>query len=244
MVLSLPNGEVFFFQAGTEELVNEWVSTCNYWAARVSKEPLAGGVSNMEYGWNRIADPFIQGRATSYNDTRDSTDTADAMSIRSGRSTRSSRYKLAWRDGVATVRGSSSPYVDKTFIADWKEPYPPAVSSKHDEETQLEALKKHVAFLKKDLQQHNDLRNPMMNLVKHTLPFPNLSAEVNISVSTQISECTKGPDKLGEEVEIYSQGDCQIRVIHRFSNWSYVFATQETGRKRSVVHSSRPFDAC
>src|SRR6201996_5951054 len=54
MVLTLANGGVYFFQAGTEELVNEWVSTCNYWAARTSKEPLAGGVSNMEYGWNRV----------------------------------------------------------------------------------------------------------------------------------------------------------------------------------------------
>lgn len=29
----------------------EWVSTCNYWAARESKEPLMGGVGNLEYGW-------------------------------------------------------------------------------------------------------------------------------------------------------------------------------------------------
>jgi PH/SEC7 domain-containing protein len=165
MVLTLPNGVVFFFQAGTEELVNEWVSTCNYWAARVSKEPLAGGVSNMEYGWNRVMDPYAHGRSTSNNEPPREADTSDTMSIRSGRSTRSSRYKLAWKEGVATVRGVSSPYVDKTFIADWKEPLPPTVSSSHDEEAQLEALKKHVICLKKDLQQHNDLCNPMMNLV-------------------------------------------------------------------------------
>ncbi|EKM80934.1 hypothetical protein AGABI1DRAFT_112640 [Agaricus bisporus var. burnettii JB137-S8] len=171
MVLTLPNGGVFFFQAGTEELVNEWVSTCNYWAARVSKEPLAGGVSNMEYGWNRVADPYSHNRSASNNDApREIPDTSDSMSIRSGRSTRSSRYKLAWKEGVATVRGASSPYVDKTFIADWKEPAPPTVSSAHDEEAQLEALKKHVAFLKKDLQQHNDLRHPMMNLYQPRSP--------------------------------------------------------------------------
>ncbi|KIK53816.1 hypothetical protein GYMLUDRAFT_923411 [Collybiopsis luxurians FD-317 M1] len=33
MVLTLANGSVYFFQAGTEALVKEWVSTCNYWAA-------------------------------------------------------------------------------------------------------------------------------------------------------------------------------------------------------------------
>jgi len=68
------------------------------------------------------------------------------------------------------VRGTSSPYVDKTYIADWKEPLPPSVSSAHDEETQMEALKKHVAFLKKELQQHNDLRSPMMNLYQPKSP--------------------------------------------------------------------------
>ncbi|KAH9459208.1 hypothetical protein Pst134EA_019357 [Puccinia striiformis f. sp. tritici] len=55
-VLTLSNGASYFFQAGTEELVYEWVSTCNYWAARLSKEPLTGGVSNMEYGWNQLLD--------------------------------------------------------------------------------------------------------------------------------------------------------------------------------------------
>lgn len=53
-VLTLSTDAVYFFQAGTEDLVNEWVSTCNYWAARTSKEPLSGGVSNMEYGWSRV----------------------------------------------------------------------------------------------------------------------------------------------------------------------------------------------
>lgn len=42
------------FQAGTDDLVLEWVSTCNYWSARQSRQPLAGGVSNMEYGWQRV----------------------------------------------------------------------------------------------------------------------------------------------------------------------------------------------
>ncbi|KAI7850064.1 hypothetical protein BDC45DRAFT_488468 [Circinella umbellata] len=49
--LQQPNGGVFLFQVGSPEQVVEWVSTCNYWAARESKEPLMGGVSNMEYGW-------------------------------------------------------------------------------------------------------------------------------------------------------------------------------------------------
>lgn len=51
--LDQPNGAQSFFQVGTDSLADEWMSTCNYRAARVSKEPLTGGVSNMEYGWGR-----------------------------------------------------------------------------------------------------------------------------------------------------------------------------------------------
>ncbi len=49
--LEQSNGSVHVFQVGSAEQVGEWVSTCNYWAARESKEPLVGGISSMEYGW-------------------------------------------------------------------------------------------------------------------------------------------------------------------------------------------------
>ncbi|OAD06206.1 hypothetical protein MUCCIDRAFT_133339, partial [Mucor lusitanicus CBS 277.49] len=45
------DGGVYLFQVSNAEQTHEWVSTCNYWAARESKEPLPGGVGNMEYGW-------------------------------------------------------------------------------------------------------------------------------------------------------------------------------------------------
>jgi len=160
MVLTLSNGAVYFFQAGTEELVNEWVSTCNYWAARQSKEPLAGGVSNMEYGWNRVMDPVTRVRSISEDNfsVRDG-ENSDGMSVRSGRSGRSRLKEMA-----ATVRADKSPWADRTFINEWKPPMHPTVPSNHDEETQLEALQKHVASLKTDLKQHNELRTPMTNL--------------------------------------------------------------------------------
>lgn len=155
-VLTLASGGVYFFQAGTDELVNEWVSTCNYWAARQSKEPLLGGVSNMEYGWNRVEN--VDGRASSVS--RDEppaqdVDRTDTMSMRSGRS------RLSKKD--FTLRGS--PFSDRVFVHDWKTPIPSTVPSLHDEETQLEALQKYASSLKTDLQQHNDLRTPMQQLV-------------------------------------------------------------------------------
>lgn len=160
MVLTLSSGGVYFFQAGTEELVNEWVSTCNYWAARQSKEPLAGGVSNMEYGWNRVLDPLTRVRSISEDNysVRDG-DNEDGQSVRSGKSGRSRIKEMA-----ATVRADKSPWADRTFINEWKPPMPPTVPSNHDEETQMEALQKHVSSLKTELKLHNELRTPMMNM--------------------------------------------------------------------------------
>ena len=122
MVLTMANRGVYFFQAGTEELVNEWVSTCNYWAARTSKEPLSGGVSNMEYGWNRVADIYGGKRSLSQTEIHREPELADTVSVRSGKSSRS---KYGWKDASATIRGPYSPRADKTFINEWKAPLPP-----------------------------------------------------------------------------------------------------------------------
>ncbi|KAJ7270811.1 putative guanine nucleotide exchange factor [Mycena rebaudengoi] len=160
VVLTLANGGVYFFQAGTEELVNEWVSTCNYWAARTSKEPLAGGVSNimMEYGWNRLDEPT---HVRSQSDNETTTDYSNVMSVQSGRSTRN---KFGWRDGASAVRATSSPRAERIVINDWKPPLPPMVSSLHDEETQLKAFQKHVSSMKRDFKKHNEYREPMAAL--------------------------------------------------------------------------------
>lgn len=112
----------------------------------------------MEYGWNRALDPSEHGRIQ----PNEPFDQSDGMSVRSGRSSRS---KFGWREGVATVRGGQSPWADKTFINDWKPPLPPTVASLHDEETQLEALRKHVKSMKLELESHNELREPMASLV-------------------------------------------------------------------------------
>jgi len=159
MVLTLSSGAVYFFQAGTEELVNEWVQTCNYWAARQSKEPLAGGVSNMEYGWNRVNEVLQHGRSVSDDESVRVRDFTDNASVRSGRSNHS---RFSRKDIAATMRIGSS---DRTNINEWKPPLAPSIPSVHDEEAQLEALKKHVAVLMQELQEHNELRGPMMSLV-------------------------------------------------------------------------------
>ena len=171
--MTLSSGGVYFFQAGTEELVNEWVSTCNYWAARLSKEPLAGGVSNMEYGWNRVdVSDRLPGSVDAESLPPKDPDPSDTFSMRSGRSRLSKKDAFSMR---------SSPHFDRIFIHDWKPPIPSSVASTHDEEAQLEALQKQVASLKDELNEHNALRALMQQLVfilcqtwvfnRHLTPF-------------------------------------------------------------------------
>ncbi|KAK4056662.1 hypothetical protein OIO90_002214 [Microbotryomycetes sp. JL221] len=119
-VLTLPSGGTYFFQTGTPDLVSEWVSTCNYWSARLSKTSLPGGVSNMEYGWNKVDaeslpiaidvdrrhsiavthkhsssfDRILSGGSSGMHGAASSI-ADDAMSMRSGKSKRSYQVSLA-----------------------------------------------------------------------------------------------------------------------------------------------------
>ncbi|KAI7875987.1 hypothetical protein K492DRAFT_198820 [Lichtheimia hyalospora FSU 10163] len=54
--VQFPDGGVYLFQTSNRIQCREWAATCNYWAARKSKQPLAGGVCNIEYGWGACLD--------------------------------------------------------------------------------------------------------------------------------------------------------------------------------------------
>ncbi|WVQ76687.1 hypothetical protein IAR50_006361 [Cryptococcus sp. DSM 104548] len=143
--LTEPSGEVSFFQAGTEDLVAEWVATCNYWAARKSRQPLQGGVSNMEYGWNKVG-----------LDDQD-----DRMSIMSHRSNMS---RLGGTYGRRLGSSSGGGGNDKIFINDWKPPPAASVPSPLEEEAQLEALVAYVKLQEKELERHKAVEEPMLRL--------------------------------------------------------------------------------
>jgi PH/SEC7 domain-containing protein len=144
--LTLHNGEMSFFQAGTEELVQEWVSTCNYWAARRSRPPLPGGVSNLDYGWKTLE---------STDQPEDHTDSQSVFSNRSAKSRLSMHRTLGRRNMPA----------ERNHLSDWKAPQPSLIPSKLDEETQLESLQKHVQSLVKDLAAHKALEAPLAKYV-------------------------------------------------------------------------------
>ncbi|KAK9894038.1 hypothetical protein P389DRAFT_174035 [Cystobasidium minutum MCA 4210] len=151
-VLTLAAGGSYFFQAGTEDLVNEWVLTCNYWAGRTSREPLLGGVSNMDYGWNKVATGV---------ETLD--DTEDLASVRSGRSGHSRRSKISYVGSVSRHHGIETP-ADRANIFDWRPPQAPTGFSTLSEDGQYDALQRHTRALQNELERHNDLRQPMLRL--------------------------------------------------------------------------------
>lgn len=136
------SGQVTVLQAGTDDLVAEWVSACNYWSARRSRQPLSGGVSNMEYGWQRVVDGGQE------HD--------DRGSIRSARSNVSK---------FGTYGRKSLQPLDRVHINDWKPPQPAAIPSPLDEEQQLEALQVYVKHVGEELDQHKTLEEPMMRQV-------------------------------------------------------------------------------
>ncbi|WOO77537.1 PH and SEC7 domain-containing protein [Vanrija pseudolonga] len=145
--VTLPSGEISVFQAGTEELVAEWVATCNYWAARKSRQPLPGGVSNMEYGWSR---------ALGHEDFE------DKASVRSARSGLSRLGGLNARVRGAAAVPTHGP--DKIHINEWKPPPHATMPSTLDEEAQLDALLAYVQKLKEELEQHKAIEEPMARL--------------------------------------------------------------------------------
>ncbi|KAL8726200.1 MAG: hypothetical protein Q9166_006873 [cf. Caloplaca sp. 2 TL-2023] len=146
--LSLPNGAVHLFQVGTPEIVKEFVTTANYWSARLSKEPLVGGVSNIEYGWSES----VINLALIPQENRPPSNAGNARpslqsSIRSSLDQGNVRPKLPG---------------DRILISDWTPPQQSMVASVLLEVDQLRALATYVKNIEDELQKHNELRSPML----------------------------------------------------------------------------------
>ncbi|KAL8959785.1 MAG: hypothetical protein Q9193_003406 [Seirophora villosa] len=146
--LSLPNGAVHLFQVGTPEIVKEFVTTANYWSARLSKEPLVGGVSNIEHGWSES----VINSALLQPENRPPSNPGHARpslqnSIRSSLDQGNVRPKLPG---------------DRVVVSDWTPPQQSMVASVLLEVDQLKALTTYVKNIEEELQKHNELRGPML----------------------------------------------------------------------------------
>ncbi|RHZ49057.1 hypothetical protein CDV55_101043 [Aspergillus turcosus] len=146
--LSLPTGAVHLFQAGTPEIVREFVSSANYWSARLSKEPLVGGISNIEYGWS---DAVINSALVHADSNRTPPSSGHRPSIQS--SIRSSIDQQGVRPRLPA---------DRVHISDWAPPQQSMAASALPEEDQLKALQTYVKNVEDDLSRHNELRPAMM----------------------------------------------------------------------------------
>lgn len=152
--LSLPTGAVHLFQVGTPEIVREFVTTANYWSARLSKEPMVGGISNIEYGWGEsvIDTSFLNvEKNASFSAVGSS---GPRPSLQS--SIRSARSSVDQGSYKAKLPG------DRVVITDWTPPQQSMVASVLMEVDQLKALLTYVKNITEDLEKHNDLRGAML----------------------------------------------------------------------------------
>ncbi|KAM0262447.1 hypothetical protein ACHAQJ_001700 [Trichoderma viride] len=168
--LSLPTGAVHLFQVGTPEIIKEFVNTANYWSSRLSTHPLIGGISNIEYGWSEaIINNSLVG---AINDT--------ASILSGGRNSRpGSRATHGRQSSVASVTLPSSSLDhgsgafthsggrgklpgDRITISEWAPPTQSMRPSNLSESEQLESLSTYVKSIEEDLQNHNQLRSPML----------------------------------------------------------------------------------
>lgn len=170
--LSLPTGAVHLFQAGTQDIVKEFVSTANYWSARLSKEPLVGGVSNIEYGWgDGVINPALirqpqQPDGTTHPPPSSASSNGNGSGI-SGpaacslpRPSMQSSIRSSVDHATGTVRARLPG--DKVTIADWTPPVQSMMASNLMEVDQLRALAAYVKSVEDELARHNELRAPML----------------------------------------------------------------------------------
>lgn len=181
--LSLPTGAVHLFQVGTPEIIKEFVTTANYWSARLSTHPLVGGISNIEYGWGEsIVNNALAAAAAAGNEPpaagpnppptagtgRPSRPGSSATnvpgrrgSMQSGRSFRSGSFDYgAGRPGSGGGRQKLPG--DVIHIAEWTPPAQSMRPSTVGEEEQLQVLDAYVRGVEEELQGHNQLRSPML----------------------------------------------------------------------------------
>lgn len=164
--LSLPTGAVHLFQVGTPEIVKEFVTTANYWSARLSKEPLIGGVSNVEFGWS---DTIISGGSLHHEN-------APGVALNRGPGSVPGRgFGSAPTLGPPMQRSMEHTNVrpklpgDKVMISDWPFPQQSMMASVLLEVDQLKALVAYVKNIGEELAKHNQLRSSMLLAVSFSI---------------------------------------------------------------------------
>jgi hypothetical protein len=160
--LSLPTGAVHLFQVGTPDIVKEFVSTANYWSARLSNHPLVGGISNIEYGWS---DAIVNNAlVTAINDSTRPSTSGRRPSLQSS-------LRSSLDQGLSSGSMRSRLPGDRINISDWTPPTQSMRASNLLEQDQLKTLTDYVSGIEEELQKHNQLRSPMLLAVSLCRPI-------------------------------------------------------------------------
>ncbi|KAI5361587.1 Putative Sec7 domain, PH-like domain superfamily, sec7 domain superfamily, pleckstrin domain 9 [Septoria linicola] len=160
--LSLPNGAVHLFQVGTPEIAMEFMTTANYWSARLSKEPLAGGVSNIEYGWSEqvVNTALVERPETFTSPPTSMTTRGHTHSVSANRNQRPS-LQSSLRSSLDTGFGNNKIRLpaDKVMIHEWQPPTQSMMASQLMEVDQLKQLTAYVENSEEELEKHNELKH-------------------------------------------------------------------------------------
>lgn len=165
--LSLPSGAVHLFQVGTPEIAREFMTSANYWSARLSKEPLSGGVSNIEYGWSdQVINPALIERSESWTSPPGSMQNNQNSSRHMHSSSGSGNlqrpsFQSSLRGSFDTGFGNAKARTlgDKAQIAEWHPPSQSMMASQLMEVDQLKALTAYVSNMECELGKHNELKH-------------------------------------------------------------------------------------
>ncbi|KAF9352286.1 hypothetical protein BGX26_009868 [Mortierella sp. AD094] len=139
--VQLYTGAVYLFQTANARECEEWARTCNYWAARTSKEPLVGGVVNMDYGWGRSLDLLANGSLEGVHTNSVKLATSHSMS------SLSSPTMAAINTAPPTLYGGDSPIDSATAISNLAVPSLPANSEDEDARSTNNSISAGASFL-------------------------------------------------------------------------------------------------
>jgi len=196
--LSLPNGAVHLFQVGTPDICREFVTTVNYWSARLSKEPLMGGVSSMEYGWGEnVINPALIRQ-----------DSAPSVQGHMPRPSVASSIRSSMDHGSNTPKPRLPG--DKVVLSDWSPPASSMMASTLMEVDQLRALTDYVKNIENELSHHNELRAPLLIAVSSTNSGFYRAVTHQALVLASSPQCRQSHGQLGTQVTVPSKGNSQV----------------------------------
>lgn len=218
--LSLPTGAVHLFQVGTAEIAEEFATTANYWSARLSKEPLVGGIDNIEYGWSdNILNPALLSNTTSFSPppsrqegsalaTSNSIGTMPAGSRQSMQSSIRTSFDQGGHGSKSRLPG------DRATISDWRPPASSMLPSQLMEIDQLRSLSAYILSVEAELAKHNELRNAIPLAYTHN--------------NTRLTKVMNNWEKKSSYL---------LKEVVKFR--TYIEALERAGVRRGVVYEER-----